>query len=220
MTEATNDKLNAAILRAQGRIKPLQKASRNAFAGYDYASAEDVIQAAREALIAEGVLVTPGSWSVVRNGDHTDVSAFVYVCGHGGRFTAHFDFPAEVGKGKPLDKAVAGALTMGLREWLRVFLLIPRVDVEEPDARDDRPVAPPKKTFSTKEFAPAPVAPSESTPLNQVQHTPLDILAELLRAKAGDKVALERARVALNAMPADERAQYKDTFLAAKAACA
>lgn len=138
------DALNAAIMRAQMRITAVAKASRNEFAKFNYTSAEDMIQAARSALHEEGVLVALSGWTI--HGWESPcpmLHADVFVSGHGHRFLSRFQFPAKEEKGRPLDKAVAGALTMGLREWLRVFLLIPRVE-EEPDARDDSRYEPQK----------------------------------------------------------------------------
>ena len=51
------------------------------------------------------------------------------------------DFPAQLKKGTPLDKAVAAALTTSLAYWLRDLLLIPRVD-HEMDKRNDEPADP------------------------------------------------------------------------------
>jgi hypothetical protein len=46
-------------------------------------------------------------------------------------------WPFAEEKGRPLDKALAGALTSSLGYWLRSLLLVPRDD-EEMDKRDDR----------------------------------------------------------------------------------
>ncbi len=134
MAETTT--LAAAILDAQRAVQSVPKDARNEFSNYDYASAESIITEARRALHAAGLTVYRREWSMMVAGETPYVLAtFVLACGSEEQLST-CPFPVVEGKGKPLDKALATALTSGLAYWLRDLLLIPRCG-EEMDTRDD-----------------------------------------------------------------------------------
>lgn len=148
MTEKTG--LEQALLEAQEEITTVVKDKSNEFHKYAYVSSEAIMRAARDALHAAGLYVTRDEWAVVK--PETLIDAYVKCA-----FTLHHPASGEVrtnviswpvvpDRGRPMDKALAAALTTAQSYWLRDILQIPRVD-EEMDARDDsgyQPTPPPK----------------------------------------------------------------------------
>lgn len=128
----------SALVSAQSEMVAVSKDSTNSFHKYKYASADDVIAAARVALNREGLALIR-SWKVVFNeaGIWVDSQFSLVHDGSAGVFNAGtVPFPVIEDKGRPLDKALAGALTTSLAYFLRDLLLIPKDD-EHMDKRDD-----------------------------------------------------------------------------------
>lgn len=128
--------LIAALVAAQTDVKPVAKDSRNEFHRYNYASADDVIAGARAALDNHGLAVFQAGWKF----DAGMVSIHYEVQHATTGETMGFDanLPVIEEKGRPMDKALFGALTEGLAYVLRGLLLIPREDSSDtPSARDD-----------------------------------------------------------------------------------
>lgn len=133
----------SALVAAQANMVAVAKDSTNAFHKYKYASADDVIAAARIALNDQGLALIR-NWSVKFNeaGIWVDSQFSLIHDGSVGVFNAGtVPFPVIEDKGRPLDKALAGALTSSLAYFLRDLLLIPKDD-EHMDKRDDRTHAP------------------------------------------------------------------------------
>lgn len=133
-------RLAAALVAAQRDLKQVTKGSENAFHRYKYASAEDMMTACREALHKHGLAVRRTRWSIESDDTHHWVVAsyeIVHEAGETEAFQMATRWPFQEEKGRPLDKALAGALTSSLGYWLRDLLLVPRDD-EEMDKRDDR----------------------------------------------------------------------------------
>lgn len=168
MSEAPMAALNSALARAVAKAKAVGKDATNKFHNYKYASAEAIIEEAREALSAEGLAVMPVScdrdpgqpahvW--IGEGDKAEIDIprrmrIVYRLTHasGESVEISSSCPVLPGNGRPEDKAEFGARTENLGYLLRDLLCLPRVDAEIPSARDDsnyqqprRPPAPPKK---------------------------------------------------------------------------
>ena len=127
------------LFEAQQHVVPVTKDARNDYQGFDYASAESVLQAARAALGAAGV-------SVARLGIDLEIKegywilCSTYQVTGDPQYSEPFvrKFPLVPGKGRPLDKSLAVALTTDLAYTLRDLLLIPRLGVDESiDARND-----------------------------------------------------------------------------------
>lgn len=137
--------LYAAVLEAQRSLKSLRKDAHNAFANYDYTSSEAMLQASRDALHAAGLVAFRGAWEYTRcEGAIWDVRMEMTVAhpSSGQKFSEWISWPAVEGKGKPMDKAVATALTTALSYWLRDLLAIPRNAGDDMDERDDRDAEP------------------------------------------------------------------------------
>jgi hypothetical protein len=132
--------LRRALIAAQRDLKAVHKGSENAFHRYRYASAEDMMSACRQALHANGLSARRTRWSTESSETHTWLVCS-YELAHESGEIEHYPmatkWPFAEEKGRPLDKALAGALTSSLGYWLRDLLLVPRDD-EEMDKRDTR----------------------------------------------------------------------------------
>lgn len=141
--------LSAALLIAQQTLKGVEKDGKNKFHGYDYASSEGMLTAAREALHAAGLVcaVTGNDVEIV---DGLCLNRLYLRLMHPETDTAiemSRAFPIVPEKGRPMDKATCGALTTCLSYTLRDLLLIPRVDQTlEINERDDRNYTPQNKS--------------------------------------------------------------------------
>lgn len=162
-TTATPSNIGAlagALAKAQALAKAVGKDAKNKFHGYKYASAEAVIEEARKALAEAGVAVFAVRWEVEHGDQHPhtefdderkqevvvfrlDMLRVHYRVMHGAEWidceTVSYIVPE---KGRPDDKAQAGALTTNLSYFLRALLLLPREDEggeQEvgPEKRDD-----------------------------------------------------------------------------------
>ena len=131
----------AALVSAQKQMKPVTKDSTNAFHRYQYASAEDVITAARVALNGAGLALVR-SWRIESNEIGIWLHSHFQLVFEGSPMPIDLGdssnaFPIIEDKGRPLDKALAGALTTSLAYYLRDLLLIPKQDENQVDKRDD-----------------------------------------------------------------------------------
>ena len=148
--------LQKALLEAQLLINPVVKDAENTYSKYRYVKGETIYIVATRALLKVGLVARRRSWNTADHAFHETrddegvliaetrmVSMEFELChpesGEFQRDTA--DFPAQLKKGTPLDKAVAAALTTSLAYWLRDLLLIPRVD-HEMDKRNDEDFEP------------------------------------------------------------------------------
>jgi hypothetical protein len=147
-----NDPIGAALHRAQRSAHVVAKDATNAHHRYQYVSSETMLAHARHALLDAGLVLAVDDWSVVP-GDPPMLHV-QHVLSHpesGASRMGTTAWPIIEGKGRPLDKAVAGALTTGLSYMLRGLLLIPRGDETEIDKRDDRHHAPEQNPPPRKE---------------------------------------------------------------------
>lgn len=132
--------LYTALAAAQGAIHAVGKDGKNTHMNYAYTSSEAVIDAARIALSPQGLAAFRLKYEVPESSGNNFAinSTFALVHSSGGSVEFSSMWIASPGKGRPDDKAMAGALTTGLAYWLRDLLLIPRKDDDEADRRDDR----------------------------------------------------------------------------------
>ena len=138
--------LPAALVKAQREVQVALKASKNDFHKYRYASAEEVLTVARDALNDNGLSLSPLSENIVpMPAGVTDGAAPCllharYILEHEGGESRVIEthVPIVPEKGRPLDKALFGARTESLGYVLRDLLLIPRVDAPDVSGRADR----------------------------------------------------------------------------------
>lgn len=130
----------AAIVKAQTAIISVSKDSTVDFGRkYNYTSAEEMIRESRRALHGAGLALVRSAWRM-KVIEATPIVECDYILAHTGGETMTFcDLPWPVIEGdkRPIDKAVAGALTTSLAYFLRDLLLIPKQDEAEMDKRDD-----------------------------------------------------------------------------------
>lgn len=139
------DQIDAAIFAAQKEIDAVGKSSRNDFHKYSYVSAESMIAACRPVLHAHGLLVQRDAFSLDMAEGRLESSFIVKHLPSGEARGYTFPWPFIAEKGRPIDKALAGALTVSMNYFLRDLLLVPRMDESEMDRRDDRDYEPPAK---------------------------------------------------------------------------
>lgn len=132
--------IRAALVAAQRDLRQVSKGSENKFHNYRYASADDMMAACRAALHAHGLSARRTRWCIEADETHKWLVCSYVIEHEDGDSEAHpmaTKWPFAEEKGRPLDKALAGALTSSLGYWLRDLLLVPRDD-EDMDKRDDR----------------------------------------------------------------------------------
>lgn len=141
MTESKSS-IDAALLIAQSAIQAVAKDSTNTHHRYKYASADDILAASKAALTGAGLVLERMGWRLaVHETSQVDHVYVTYRLSHpasgGERVYPDVPLPVLPGNGRPLDKAVLGALT-SLDAYFRVGLLgIPRGDDAEVSSRDD-----------------------------------------------------------------------------------
>jgi len=191
---------SAALARAGARLRGVEHDAQNKYHGYKYTSSEAMVAAARDVLSAEGLAMVVTSWTltvralpdgggVVRtmpDGGHQKMAGAAEVVGtmtallfgHGGCIEIHREQPVIPEKGRPMDKAAAGADTQCLSYILRGALLIDRPDENDVEQRDDggglRPE--PKPKHEPKREAKAP--PKPEAPKSEGMRAE-DVLAQL-----------------------------------------
>lgn len=131
----------SALFRAQRHIRKVPKASENAGDGYEYTSAEAIIEEARTALHQEGLAVGLFDWTRFAPACELEVT-FMLIHETGEQHVCkpvRMPIVEDGGKDKRApDKALATALTYCESQWLRVALQIPRIGrSEDADARSD-----------------------------------------------------------------------------------
>lgn len=140
---ADHAEVYAALLAAQSAVEDVTKASRNQAQGYSYASAEDVMRAARSYLLPERLVLVFSEASrelreVPRKGGGVMVHATVTLQGRLTHVPSITTLVLEVsGEGADVgDKALAKANTSAVKYGLRDLLLLPfgeDADVDTPE---------------------------------------------------------------------------------------
>ena len=130
--------LSDAIVAAQLSIDRVAKSSSNSFHNYRYTSADTMIGATRSALAMAGLAVRRESWTISTDERYVESVLSITFGPTGESRVDRIAWPIIAEKGRPADKALAGALTVSLSYWLRDLLLLPRDDDGEMDRRDDR----------------------------------------------------------------------------------
>ena len=180
MTQRTPN-LASALLAAQRALPSVGKDAKNSFHHYAYTSAEGMIGACREALHGAGLALRRAGWKF----DGTPEGGLVhsqFILTHGETGEAATDEVTWIvvpEKGRPLDKALAGALTSSLGYYLRDLLLVPREDESEMDRRDDRTYEPRKAAPAPARSAPTrPAQPDAPRPVPAPQAAPTPVKAQ------------------------------------------
>src|SRR5262245_45471777 len=136
--------LSAALAAARDRCRSAAKDKTNSFHKYAYASADEVIAVANDALAGTGLAIIPQLQELTTVGTGS-VACFalnrtVFLSHSSGEFVPLTvrGWPVIPDKGRPIDKAFAVALTSSLAYLLRDLLQMPRGDEHDMNTRDDR----------------------------------------------------------------------------------
>lgn len=166
-------KLATALAAARDRCKAASKDAENKHHGYKYASADEVIATASEALAGSGLALIPQSEELLVLG----AGSFAYYGLHrllllshsSGEFVAlHVrGWPVVMERGRPLDKAYAIALTTSLAYKLRDLLQMPRGTGDDVAAQDDTRTPIPQTDEGPPWREAAASAPEEPSTLEQ-----------------------------------------------------
>lgn len=148
---ASRPKLASALVQAVLDCQAVPHDARNQHHGYDYTSAEAILEAGRGALAKNGLCLVPVEQTV--NGHEREgpdrfelVQTRLLLHVSGECVTCRSAWPIMPGPGRPLDKATAAADTLSLAYFLRDLLQMPRVEPgADVAARNDAPPAPARK---------------------------------------------------------------------------
>lgn len=138
------DSLTAALLAAQVALPQVTKDATNNFMKFNYVSAEGMIAACRSILHEQGLLAQRTGWATLPpNGSAIDYGSIVshmklVHVPSGQEQLDEITWPIVPEKGRPMDKAIAAALTSSLSYWLRDLLMVPREEEDGMNSRDDR----------------------------------------------------------------------------------
>lgn len=156
-------KIYQQLVEAQKTISCVANDAENKFQGFTYTSAEAIIHASRSALSAAGIALICKSSKIVGSNLVREID----IAHENEMLSFSLEWPIVEQKGRPADKALAGALTSSLAYFLRDLLLIPRMENEDDiSGRDDREHEPQKE---------------QEKP--QVKTRPIDSLDAFARAK-------------------------------------
>jgi len=202
MSEKSN--IAAALLKAQQALESVKKDATNSFHRYNYTSAEEMIGACRKALHDHGLVATRATWGIDKDIGEFGCIVSTMTLMHaesGERIDAPITWPIVPEKGRPMDKAIAAALTSSLSYWLRDLLMLPREE-EGMDKRDDREFDPKKLPPMPNAKPVPPIKPPEPPADQDLSPTPEALrkqLAELMAKVGVTNDEIEKAAV-LNRM--------------------
>lgn len=188
--------LAAAIVAAQAAAKNVGLDGWNDHAKYAYASAEAMIEAGKECLAACGLAIVPMGVEIMPAPQHMVddskvmdgqriISAVLGVARHtwslvhesGESWGITRDWPIVQAKGRPADRATAGANTAALGYLLRDLLQFPRTD--ENTNLDDPKRDEPEKPAPKQAAKPAPVAKEPSPEEERAREASKGLLRDL-----------------------------------------
>jgi hypothetical protein len=132
-----------AVLEAQRSLRAVTKdktakvvTKGGASYEYKFASTEDVMAAAREALLGQGVIAQRTGYEIhIGEAGPEVLSTFRLVHAETGQVEVYPAVPMPIAGQGAADKVLAGALTYSWSYWLRDVLAIPRADDHDPDRR-------------------------------------------------------------------------------------
>lgn len=161
--------LAKALAAARDKCRAAPHDRTNSFQKFDYASAEAIIVAAKEALDGSGLTLVPSAPKLTVTGSgnfacHSMVRSFVLIHSSGESLSlGAVEWPVIADKGRPLDKAFAISITSSLGYVYRDLLSMPRIAADEDMAgRDDRGTTSPTRNPGKPNPVEEPAAKSAS----------------------------------------------------------
>ena len=163
-TTTTTNKLDAALLAAQGDAPVLPQDARNSHAGYSYTSAKQIIAIGGALLRRHGLVLVPLVSEPTECGSlHTGYLLRHAASGHSQQYTRTVAIHAH--RGKEIDKATAAADTSAFAYMIRRILCLPDVECE---LNDPAPCA-----VDEVRRAPAPVRQTPPVPVRVAPRPPM-----------------------------------------------
>lgn len=145
--------IKAALFEAQRLVKAVSKDATNDHHKYNYASADAIITEARTCLHEVGLAVLPVSSAITMakmsdtddkgvifewTQERLDLTFEVFHAASGTSMAwPPFSVAVIPERGRPLDKAEAGARTYAMSYFLRELLMIPRTGADDRDGQHD-----------------------------------------------------------------------------------
>ena len=148
MDELTHNSIEAALVAAQANVTAVKKDGKNTFAGWKYATADELIAESKKNFKTAGLAFDRKSDKLVYlEGNPLIESVFNLTHGATKEVTEYTSsWPVIEKKGTPLDKAYAAGLTSSLAYKIRDVLLIPKTNEDDSmDRRDDTQYEPKPK---------------------------------------------------------------------------
>jgi hypothetical protein len=140
---ATTGRLAQSLAQARDKCKSATKDGYNDYHKYAYATADNVIGGASEALAGSGLALVPVSeeLAVLAGSPPIYVLNRTLLLSHSSGESIRIEvkgWPVVPERGRPLDKAFCVALTTSLAYKLRDLLQMPRGEDDDAAAQDDR----------------------------------------------------------------------------------
>lgn len=159
--------LHAAQQAARAVIKNKMASVSQGGPSYAYASTEQIVAHAKEALEPHGLSVTPVGGTMVLLGNSPILNAsweVMHVGGHSVRYDG--SWPIHAVGARTIDRAMGSAKTMAYGYFLRDLLMLPRDEADDMDSGKGHarpaPTSGPRKNWRSQNAAPA--TPAEPPP--------------------------------------------------------
>lgn len=167
-TLATTGRLAQSLAQARDKCKSATKDGYNEYHKYAYATADNVIGGASEAMAGSGLALVPVSeeLAVLAGSPPIYVLNRTLLLSHSSGESIRIEvkgWPVVPERGRPLDKAFCVALTTSLAYKLRDLLQMPRGEDDDAAAQDDRETPVQSAPAPAKAIPPIP-APTERPP--------------------------------------------------------
>ena len=151
-----------ALLGAQKAIANVKPNAKNTYHNFTYVSSDEMISEARSVLHQNDLIVFRADFKVEFDKGEFGMLVSTFVLSHAPSNEKHESQSCwfiQPEKGRPIDKALAGALTSSMGYYLRDLLQVPRQE-EDMNSRDDTRYEPKAKqvTHSAPPSAPKPIA--------------------------------------------------------------
>ena len=159
------NKLDAALLAAQGDAPVLPQDARNSHAGYSYTSAKQIIAIGGALLRRHGLVLVPLVSEPKEGGKELHTAFVLRHAASGQSQTYTRTVAVHAHRGKELDKATAAADTSAFAYMLRRVLALPDVECE---LNDPAPCA----VDEVRQTPPAPVRVAPRPPMAAPRMTP------------------------------------------------
>jgi hypothetical protein len=204
--------LSKALGEARDRCRMALKDKRNEFHKYDYASADGIIQTARDAMHGTGLALIPQAQELTLlaagNVVMHALNRTLLLSHSSGEFVplSIRGWPVVPERGRPLDKAFAVALTTSLSYLLRDLLQMPRGDEADMNARNDLPQEAARPAKPAAEPVVSPVV-KHARAIEEAET--MDALRTVFKAAMADRKLTDDERHDLAALK-DERKQVME----------